>query len=595
MAAALSSDSRGGSTPRDLTTWDDVSLLAAYIASRDQEAFAQIAARHGALVYRTCFHQLGNPHDSEDAAQAVFLMLAQRPTQVKTSLAGWLYLAARNTALTLLRARRARRRGEEAAVLNKRASATMAIHRQDLDEGIARLPDRLREPLILCYLEGYRQEDAARMLGCNQSTLSRRATEALDQLRSFLVRRGAVVTPAMVLAYFGEQKALAVPAALLGKLALTAAGTTASAGAVAAHVSALADSMLKGALWAKAKVGAAVLGAVATAGIVSALLIHPSSVPLLPTVERATLRGHAAPLITIAFSPQGDLLATGSEDRQIKLWDVTSTKELASWEATQEPKGVRTITFSPDGRRLASADALGIVRIWDLASRKMLLSWPADTGDLTGLAYERDGATLVSGGESGAVKRWDAGTGQLKATVVNDLGGLRCMRLSPDGKGTLATTNGREVRLSDAGTGTISFVLSPTENDADQGKVHLLAFFADGRTLASANYSGTVTVWDVATGKRTANFGTQKQWVNALAVAPDGLTLASVGGEKLSATSHEATIRLSDTATGAERATLRGHTDSIVCVAFSPDGQTLATGSSDATCKLWMPAKPTKK
>lgn len=590
MSAPMTGESRGGPSPRDLITWTDGELLAAYCASRDQDAFAQIALRHGALVYRTCFHQLGNPHDSEDAAQAVFLMLAQRSHQVKTSLVGWLYSAARNTAATLLRARRARQRREESAALKKQAATPSDIPTEALDEGMARLPDRLREPLILCYLEGHRQEDAARMLGCNQSTLSRRATEGLERLRSFLVRRGAVVTTALVVGCLTQQQALAVPAALTGKLAIAAGGKAAAAGAIGAQASGLADAVLKAAFWAKAKLCAGVLGAVAAVGMVSAVVVHPSPVPIVPSVERAALRGHLAPLVALAFAPQGDVLATGSEDRHIKLWDIARAVEIADWEATLDPKGVRTLVFAPDGRTLASADSLGTVKTWDVATRRLLLSWQAENTELSGLAYQFDGKSLISGsGDTGIVKRWDASTGQLDVTVATDLAGLRVVQLSPDGKSILATCNGRDIRLRDPATGSPGVVLSPGADETDQGKIHLLAFFADGRRIASANYSGTVTIWDVATGKRKANFKTHTQWVSALAASPDGLTLATVGGEKLSAVSHEATIRLFDPSTGAERAILRGHTDSIGCVAFSPDGKTLATGSSDTTCKLWMP------
>src|SRR5262249_29586839 len=158
----------------------------------------------------------------------------------------------------------------------------------------------------------------------------------------------------------------------------------------------------------------------------------------------------------------------------------------------------------PDGRTLASADSLGTVKTWDVATRRLLLSWQAENSELSGLAYQSDGASLVSGsGDTGLVKRWDAATGQLQATLVTDLAGLRSVRLSPDGK--LATSNGREVRLRDPATGAADIVLSPGADEADQGKIHLLAFFVDGRRIASANYSGTVTVWDVATGKRKAN------------------------------------------------------------------------------------------
>src|SRR5579871_6643185 len=101
----------------DLADRQDQELLAVYLRTHDSQAFHAIVARHGAMVFRTCFRLVGNSHDAEDAAQAVFLVLARCPTKATGSLSGWLYKVARDTAITLLRSRARRARKEEAAAM----------------------------------------------------------------------------------------------------------------------------------------------------------------------------------------------------------------------------------------------------------------------------------------------------------------------------------------------------------------------------------------------------------------------------------------------------------------------------------------------
>ena len=133
-------------------------------------------------------------------------------------------------ALTLVRSRTRRSRREEEAAMRKvpfRPPTEEAL-REELDQGIAQLPSRLREAVILCHLEGHKQADAARILGCNQGTLSRWATDGLEQLRSLLAHRGVIVTSAALIGFFSQQQAMAaVPAGLFGSLAAAGAGKVA--------------------------------------------------------------------------------------------------------------------------------------------------------------------------------------------------------------------------------------------------------------------------------------------------------------------------------------------------------------------------------
>jgi RNA polymerase sigma factor (sigma-70 family) len=254
----------------DLT---DDELLREYVRARQPEAFAQIAKRHGDLVYRACLRLLTNVHDAEDAAQAVFILLARRPDRVRSSLVGWLHQMARNTAMHLLRARYRRERHEEkAAAMRKSADVPVPDSelRQKVDQAIASLPTRLREPVLLCHLEGRRQEEAARLLGCHQSTLSRRATDGLNKLRLLLTGQGVTVSSAVLVAFLGQQSAAAVPATLGPSLAAAAALPTGSAAAALAH------SVGQAVFWAKMKLWAVVAVAGTVLAVPAYLVLTPA-------------------------------------------------------------------------------------------------------------------------------------------------------------------------------------------------------------------------------------------------------------------------------------------------------------------------------
>ncbi|MBL8796435.1 MAG: sigma-70 family RNA polymerase sigma factor, partial [Planctomycetia bacterium] len=233
----------------------DADLLAAFRATGSELAFAEIHARHGALVLRTCVRALGDRQEAEDAAQAAFLMLAQKPTAVQGSLASWLFYAARKTAFVARRSRKRRSlREEKAAAMQPTLSFPENNElREELDAALERLPDPLREAVLLCHLEGREQAEAASQAGCSQATMSRRSSEGLQQLRDILQRRGMPLGAAGLAAWCAAESAAspALPS-------LTAAQ-------LAAHpqAAALAQSAWRSLFWAqvKLKVASALLTA----------------------------------------------------------------------------------------------------------------------------------------------------------------------------------------------------------------------------------------------------------------------------------------------------------------------------------------------
>jgi RNA polymerase sigma factor (sigma-70 family) len=232
----------------------DAALLARFVARQDEAAFASLVRRHGPMVLGVCRRILNDLHDSEDAFQATFLVLASKAGSLGEPqlLGNWLYGVAQRVALKA-RAEAARRRVRErraaAAVV---ADPTGEVDRRELrrllDEEVNRLPDRYRVPIILCYLEGQTQEEAARRLGCPRKTITSRLARACQRLRSRLSRRGAGLSGCVVAAALAAEAAALPPElveATVKTAALLAAGQAAAAGTVPARIAALTEGVLR--------------------------------------------------------------------------------------------------------------------------------------------------------------------------------------------------------------------------------------------------------------------------------------------------------------------------------------------------------------
>ena len=238
-------------------------------------AFAALVERHGPMVFRVCRRLLVDPHTTEDAFQATFLVLAQKARTLRDrgSVANWLYgvagrVAARARTLAARRERHERRYGE--ALATRHAADGPDRHDREalLHEEVGRLPERYRTPVVLCYLEGLTQEQAAARLGWPIGTVRSRLARARDRLRGRLIQRGVGVSVAMLVPALAAEGA-AVPRRLLEstvKAAMNVAALRATAtGAVPAAVDALTQGVLRSMLMTKLKIVAAVFIATATA------------------------------------------------------------------------------------------------------------------------------------------------------------------------------------------------------------------------------------------------------------------------------------------------------------------------------------------
>jgi RNA polymerase sigma factor (sigma-70 family) len=263
----------------------DGDMLKAFAHEGDEAAFEAVVCRHAPMVLRVCQGILGDPHEAQDAAQAVFLVLARKASRLKgdASVAPWLHRVAHDLAVDTLRRRQSRRlREEESAKMmtpspDEQESLTeeriQLLHRQ-----IGALPERYRTPVVMCCLEGQPAEEVARALGLEPATLRKRLERGRDRLRSRLVRLGWPVSAGALIALLSAETGAAVLPATFVSSTVKAAGLAAAgklaagvtAGTVSANVAALTKGAVQMILVAKMKmVAAAVVACALTAGTVA--------------------------------------------------------------------------------------------------------------------------------------------------------------------------------------------------------------------------------------------------------------------------------------------------------------------------------------
>jgi RNA polymerase sigma factor (sigma-70 family) len=589
----------------------DADVLARFVANRDEAAFELLVWRHGPAVLGLCRRLLGREQDAEDAFQAAFLALARRARSIRqgASLASWLYKVAYRVA-GRLRSRSARHpqlslEGQPEPADPPQAGPDREV-RAVLDEEVGRLPDKYRAAVVLCYLEGKTNAEAARELGCARGTIDSRLAWARQRLRRRLERRGVALATTALLTLATAPASALVPALLAHTTAHHALAFACGNALAAARSVYLAQGVLRAMLLAKMKIFTIVLLSLALVGGGSWSVFHapaavaqtdrakaPDTGPVVPVAANpddpwvlvATLRA-GGPVRSVAFSPDAKTLATGGGKAdtggELYLWDVASARLRVKVE-TDHP--VRRVVFTPDGGTMATAEQDRSVYLRDAQTGGITVKLSFDLGTRA-VAFSPDGKLIALGSTDNGVRILSLAAVQA-GPVVRMLGegGVYGLAFSPDGKVLLAGEDSG-ARVWDVKTGKEIRQIRGAKGDKEA--VRSVAFSPDGRRIATAGADRTVRLWDAATGKEIVRVQGQGREVGSVAFSPDGKVLAATGDAGKDDRAGDGEVLLLDLATGMVVAKLRGHTGAVLAVAMSPDGKFLASGGDDGTVRLWQ-------
>ncbi|WP_322753832.1 pentapeptide repeat-containing protein [Frankia sp. Cas3] len=284
-----------------------------------------------------------------------------------------------------------------------------------------------------------------------------------------------------------------------------------------------------------------------------------------------TLTGHTSPVWSVAFSPDGTMIASGSDDHTVRLWDTTANQQIRI--LTGHSDRVWSVGFSPDGTMITTGSGDRAVRLCDTTTGDQTALMIAPTKRVWSMAFSPDGTMIISGGDDGKIRLWDTATGHQIRTLPGQASRVWSVRFSPDGTMIASGSSDHKVRLW--GTATNQQIAEMTGHT---DRVWSVRFSPDGTMIASGSDDHTVRLWNTATGQQIRILPGHTSPVWSVAFSPDGTMIASGGDDR--------TVRLWNTTTGQQIRTLTGHTSPVWSVAFSPDGTMIASGSSDRTVRL---------
>jgi RNA polymerase sigma factor (sigma-70 family) len=594
--------------------------FAVHSGADSELAFEAIVRRHGPMVLGVCRRVLGDDHAAEDAFQATFMVLAlkSRTIRKQESSGPWLH----GVAMRIARRARASRRRSSAVTIPAGGLVDPSAHepapvalRAVLDEELSRLPEKYRVPVVLCYLEGRTQEEAARTLGWTKGTVSGRLARAKDLLRQRLARRGLAPSGGVFAAALTAETArAAIPSSIVlptVRVASAAILGAADCGLVTRQVASLVREAMR----------VMVLGRIARAasqvlllGLGAVALATPLTLPghlarirngggqpvaargpvagpalsdrLFRRLDRfgdplpahvllrlgTTQRRHGRELAGIDFTRDGSAAVTAQDDGIVRFWDAASGREIRTVDmmasAGSQDKLVRQFALSPDGNLMAAAgfafDAARqrvVHRVWirDLRKDRPLREIEVPTVDLYSVVFSPDGSILATGGFAGGIQLWDTATGNCRATVKLGNSAVRSLAFAPDGKVLALCEERTGTRLWDVALGRESFLANSSSSATAP------VFSPDERLMAVNSLDGEVVLWDRATGQihLTARGA-------AIAFAPDSRSLAMTESDGGS-------LEIIETETGSELWKTASGWGQGRRAAFSPDGKTIIT------------------
>ncbi|KIJ42157.1 hypothetical protein M422DRAFT_171537, partial [Sphaerobolus stellatus SS14] len=312
-------------------------------------------------------------------------------------------------------------------------------------------------------------------------------------------------------------------------------------------------------------------------------------------------KGHTSRVTSVAFSPDGQRVVSGSADKTIRIWNA-HTGELVSEPFKNHTNMVTSVAFSPDGQRVVSGSSDKTIKIWSVHTGE-LISRPfqGHINTVTSVAFSPDGQRVASGSADKTIRIWNAYTGELiSGPFEGPSYAITSVAFSPDGQRVVSGSDDKTIRIWNTHSGEL--VSGPFEGHTNG--VTSVAFSIDGQRVVSGSADKTIRIWNAHTGELISGpfkgsadktiriwnahtevltsepFEGHTSRVTSVAFSPDGQRVVSGSADK--------TIRIWNSQTGELISRpFHGHTNTVTSVAFSPDGQRVVSGSDDMTIRIW--------
>ncbi len=304
----------------------------------------------------------------------------------------------------------------------------------------------------------------------------------------------------------------------------------------------------------------------------------PSRIPSFP--ERDTFEGHRGKVLSVRFSPDGRLLASGSTDNTLRLWSVQQSALLRTMQG--HPFPILSLAFSPNNQLIATGSDDGIVRIWRVSNGSLLHNLQGHGGWVNKVVFSPDGNSLASGSDDFTVRQWRVSDGSLLRVIDEGMGRILDLTYSPSGLALAWCESTGMVRIWQIADGKWLQIL-----DLGEEQANTIAFPPGGTLLVAGIEDGSIRIWQTTDWKEQEISGAHQGSINTLAFSPDGKLLATGGADgkirlwEMPAPDDAGEIPVK------QLATLIGHTSRVNSLDFSPDGTLLAAGADDTTIRLW--------
>ncbi|KAK3364118.1 hypothetical protein B0T25DRAFT_620386 [Lasiosphaeria hispida] len=305
------------------------------------------------------------------------------------------------------------------------------------------------------------------------------------------------------------------------------------------------------------------------------LQVYASALVFSPTrsmTRNLFKQEHTQVVESVTFSPDLKLVASGSYDQTVKIWDAATGACMQTLAGHSDY--VNSVTFSPDSKLVASGSADNTVKIWDVATGACMQTLAGHSKYVSSVTFSPDSKLVASGSADKTVNIWDAVTGACMRMLVGHSDYVKSVVFSPDSKLMASGSSDNTVKIWDVVMGVCTQMLA-----GHSDYVSSITFSPDLKLMASESADKTVKIWDVATGIYTQILVGHSDYIKSIVFSPD-LKLVASG-------SYDKTVKIWDVATGACMQTLAGHSHHLSSVAFSPDSKLVASGSADKTVKIW--------